>query len=182
VEIRQALAAIQELDLARRLEEYYDRTGLDREIHPEAQRRFLPTFLVQRELYEDPVVLAPNAAAGAQIVPGPQDQAEDAAAVPVNGVGRSAPRCGRLSWAQLLGRVFQFDVTVCPACGGHKKGSLPQANSEETGRQTGLHHRGAHRLAFHPHLPGGRRPAGASAAGGASPARSPVGVRPATGS
>ena len=27
----------------------------------------------------------------------------------------------RLSWAQLLSRVFQIDVTVCPACGGHMK-------------------------------------------------------------
>ena len=27
----------------------------------------------------------------------------------------------RLSWAQLLSRVFQLDVTVCPACGGRLK-------------------------------------------------------------
>jgi len=58
--IRQALAAIQELDLARRLEEYFDHTGLDREVHAEAQRRALPTFLVMRELYDDPVALAPH--------------------------------------------------------------------------------------------------------------------------
>ena len=27
----------------------------------------------------------------------------------------------RLQWAQLLARIFQFDVTVCPACGGQMK-------------------------------------------------------------
>ena len=66
-------------------------------------------------------VLAPHAAARAQIVPGPQHQAQDAAEVPVTGAARSAPRSCRLSWAQLLGRVFSLDVTVCPACGGSMK-------------------------------------------------------------
>ena len=47
----------------------------------------------------------PNAADRGQIVPGPQE--EDAAEVPGNGATPSAPRCCRLSCAQLLGRVFK---------------------------------------------------------------------------
>ena len=58
--VRRALDAIEDLDLPSRLEDYYDRTGLDRETHPESQRRVLPTFLVHREFYEDPVTLAPH--------------------------------------------------------------------------------------------------------------------------
>jgi len=61
-------------------------------------------------------VLAPHAADRAQIVPGAQEQA--AAELPANGSAPSAPRSCRLSWAQLLARVFCLEVTVCPRCGG----------------------------------------------------------------
>jgi len=50
-------------------------------------------------------VLAPHAAARAQIVPGPQEQ--DAAESSSPGVAPLAPGRSRRSWAQLLGRVFQ---------------------------------------------------------------------------
>ena len=61
-------------------------------------------------------MLAPNAALRAQIVPGEADQAtntanEDGEALP------PAPRA-RMSWAQLLKRVFAIDITTCPQCGG----------------------------------------------------------------
>jgi len=59
-------------------------------------------------------VLAPHAADRAQIVPGPQ--AQDAAQLPANEATPSAPRSCRLSWAQLLGRVF-----LCPRCGGQMR-------------------------------------------------------------
>jgi len=32
--------------------------------------------------------------------------------------GHGSPRRGRLSWAQLMQRVFQIDVMVCPRCAG----------------------------------------------------------------
>jgi hypothetical protein len=32
--------------------------------------------------------------------------------------GHGSPRRGRLSWAQLMRRVFQVDVMVCPRCAG----------------------------------------------------------------
>ena len=55
-------------------------------------------------------VLAPHAADRAQIVPGPP--AQDAAQLPANEATPSAPRSCRLSWAQLLGRVFEH-ATDC---------------------------------------------------------------------
>ena len=66
-------------------------------------------------------VLAPAAPDRAQIVPGPSSltQAADEA-----GDGESpeaAPRRYRVAWAQLLGRVFQVDVTLCPSCGGRMR-------------------------------------------------------------
>ncbi|MBD07040.1 MAG: hypothetical protein CME24_22165 [Gemmatimonadetes bacterium] len=35
--------------------------------------------------------------------------------------GAGERRCHRVAWAKLLARVFQYDVTVCPTCGGHMK-------------------------------------------------------------
>jgi len=61
-------------------------------------------------------VLAPHAALRSQIVPGEADQAPTTA----DGDGDSlAPSTrARLSWAQLLKRVFAIDITTCPQCGG----------------------------------------------------------------
>ncbi len=61
-------------------------------------------------------VLAPHAALRPQIVPGESDQAM----VPSNETGESpsASTRARLSWAQLLKRVFAIDLTTCPQCGG----------------------------------------------------------------
>jgi len=60
-------------------------------------------------------ILAPNARDRGLIVPGPSvstpSSAAEASLVP-------PLRTHRLSWATLLARVFAFDVTVCPACGG----------------------------------------------------------------
>ncbi len=68
-------------------------------------------------------VLAPNAADRAQIVPGPKEEVEASAAPTSDGEGEPTPaqRRHRLAWAVLLARVFQFDVTECPACGGRMK-------------------------------------------------------------
>ncbi len=61
-------------------------------------------------------VLAPNAALRSQIVPGEADQAPNTA----DGDGdlSSASTRTRMSWAQLLKRVFAIDITTCPQCGG----------------------------------------------------------------
>ncbi len=61
-------------------------------------------------------VLAPNAAVRAQIVPGRPDQALDPAQAHDDIPEASPP--ARLSWAQLLKRVFDIDLTICPQCGG----------------------------------------------------------------
>jgi hypothetical protein len=66
-------------------------------------------------------VLAPNAADRAQIVPGPKEAVEAAAAGTSEGEPTPAQRRHRLAGAVLLARVFQFDVTECPACGGRMK-------------------------------------------------------------
>ena len=61
-------------------------------------------------------VLAPHAALRSQVVPGEADPATD----PADGDGDSlsaSPRA-RMSWAQLLKRVFAIDITACPQCGG----------------------------------------------------------------
>ncbi len=61
-------------------------------------------------------VLAPNAALRAQIVPGTSDQGSG----PPEGKDEtpSASTRARLSWAQLLTRVFAIDMAVCFQCGG----------------------------------------------------------------
>ena len=61
-------------------------------------------------------VLAPNAALRSQIVPSGADQAPNTA----DGAGERSPTSprARMSWAQLLKRVFAIDLTTCPQCGG----------------------------------------------------------------
>ena len=66
-------------------------------------------------------VLAPNAADRAQIVPGPKEEVEAPAECTGEGEEIRAQRRHRLAWAVLLARVFQFDVTKWPACGGRMK-------------------------------------------------------------
>ena len=61
-------------------------------------------------------VLAPNAALRAQIVPGEADPAPTTAA-DAGDPPAVSPRA-RMSWAQLLQRVFAIDLTTCPQCGG----------------------------------------------------------------
>ncbi len=63
-------------------------------------------------------VLAPNAKWRSQIVPEPPAQAEAGTEPVEEGRGSS----GRyISWARLLKRVFDIDVTTCPNCGGQLK-------------------------------------------------------------
>ncbi|MBT4099619.1 MAG: hypothetical protein HOE86_18350, partial [Gemmatimonadetes bacterium] len=63
-------------------------------------------------------VLAPACPDRAQIVPGrstlTQTEGCEHGAAPTR-------RDHRVSWAKLLARVFQYDVTVCPSCAGHMK-------------------------------------------------------------
>jgi len=61
-------------------------------------------------------VLAPNAALRSQVVPGEADPAPP----PGKGDGEApaASTRARMSWAQLLKRVFALDLTACPQCGG----------------------------------------------------------------
>jgi len=61
-------------------------------------------------------VLAPNAALRPQIVPGEADPATDTANE--DGDSLSPSTRARLSWAQLLKRVFAIDITTCQQCGG----------------------------------------------------------------
>ncbi len=70
-------------------------------------------------------VLAPASADRAQIVPGPSaltaasdDGVCDGGCGPADNPGRHRHR---VEWARLLARVFQIEVTVCPACGGTMK-------------------------------------------------------------
>ncbi len=61
-------------------------------------------------------VLAPHAALRAQIVPGEPDQAT--APTADAGDPPSVSTRARMSWAQLLKRVFEIDMAACPQCGG----------------------------------------------------------------
>jgi hypothetical protein len=61
-------------------------------------------------------VLAPNAALRAQIVPSAPDQLS--APTEADSETPSSSTRARLSWAQLLKRVFQIDMTTCSSCGG----------------------------------------------------------------
>ena len=61
-------------------------------------------------------VLAPNAALRPQIVPGASDQAMVSSNT--DGEASAASARARMSWAQLLKRVFAIDITTYPQCGG----------------------------------------------------------------
>ena len=61
-------------------------------------------------------VLAPHATLRAQIVPGEPNQL--AASAEADDETPSASTRARLSWAQLLQRVFAIDMAVCFQCGG----------------------------------------------------------------
>ena len=61
-------------------------------------------------------VLAPNAALRAQIVPSAPDQLS--APTEADGEPPYSSTRARMSWAQLLKRVFAIDLTTCPQCGG----------------------------------------------------------------
>ena len=60
-------------------------------------------------------VLAPHAALRPHIVPGEADQAPNTANE--DGDRSSASTRTRMSWAQLLKRVFAIDITAYPQCG-----------------------------------------------------------------
>ena len=61
-------------------------------------------------------MLAPHAALRAQIVPGEPDQAT--APTADAGDPPAVSTRARMSWAQLLKRVFAIDMAACPQCGG----------------------------------------------------------------
>ena len=63
-------------------------------------------------------VLAPASPDRAQIVPGPSVLTQTEGCEHADTAGR---RVHRVSWAKLLARVFQYDVTVCPTCSGRMK-------------------------------------------------------------
>ena len=66
-------------------------------------------------------VLAPNAKHGALVVPQEREPPAQAAP-PAECEAICAPhRPVRLSWAQLLKRVFELDLEHCPHCGGELK-------------------------------------------------------------
>jgi hypothetical protein len=68
-------------------------------------------------------VLAPAAQDRDRIVPGPSRLTAVGDAVDDEGetTGGTATQRHRVAWAKLLARVFQVDVTCCPACSGHMK-------------------------------------------------------------
>jgi len=61
-------------------------------------------------------VLAPNSALRSQIVPAAAENPAVPGDEPTDEPTPSAP--SRLKWAQLLRRVFEFDMTTCANCGG----------------------------------------------------------------
>jgi len=63
-------------------------------------------------------VLAPACPDRAQIVPGPSSLTQTEGCEHADTGGR---RVHRVSWAKLLSRVFQYDISVCPSCAGHMK-------------------------------------------------------------
>ena len=63
-------------------------------------------------------MLGPACPDRAQIVPGPSALTQTEVCAHDDRGGR---RAHRVSWAKLLARVFQYDLTVCPACSGHMK-------------------------------------------------------------
>ena len=63
-------------------------------------------------------VLAPHAKLRAPIVPCPTQQETEHAA---DHAHAHAQAPARMSWAQLLKRVFEIDIELCPRCGGRLK-------------------------------------------------------------
>ena len=61
-------------------------------------------------------LLTPNATLRAQIVPGGPDHATDTS--DERGDAPNSSARARMSWAQLLKRVFKIDMASCPQCGG----------------------------------------------------------------
>ena len=61
-------------------------------------------------------MLAPNATLRSQIVPGEANPETDIANQ-ADEPPLASPQA-RISWAQLLTRVFAIDITTCPQCGG----------------------------------------------------------------
>lgn len=67
-------------------------------------------------------VLAPAFPERAQIVPGPSGLTVSEDCAHGEPASEADSRRGhRVSWAKLLARVFQVDVTECPTCGGRLK-------------------------------------------------------------
>ena len=64
-------------------------------------------------------VLAPNAKLRPQIIPGKPDTLNDTLDDPEGAPHQSTS--ARMSWAQLLKRVFDIDIERCPHCGGTLK-------------------------------------------------------------
>ena len=62
-------------------------------------------------------VLAPNATLRSKIVPAPAQRATETSTEDAH-AQRETPR---MSWAQLLKRVFDIDIEHCPNCGGTLK-------------------------------------------------------------
>ena len=87
-------------------------------------------------------MLAPNAELRALVVPQepePPAQAAPPAAPPVECEAICAhPRPVRLSWAQLLKRVFELDLEHCPHCGGELKiiAAILEVSQAQTVRRT----------------------------------------------
>jgi hypothetical protein len=61
--------------------------------------------------------LAPNAKLRSKIVPAPPERATETSSENAHAQGPPA----RMSWAQLLKRVFDIDIEHCPNCGGALK-------------------------------------------------------------
>jgi Putative transposase len=62
-------------------------------------------------------VLAPNAKLRSQIVPAPPERATE----PPTDHAQAQREPPRMSWAQLIKRVFDIDIEHCPNCGGALK-------------------------------------------------------------
>jgi len=66
-------------------------------------------------------VLAPNAKLRALVVPRAPEDAAGESEVPATESCCTHSRPARISWAQLLKRVFEIDLKHCPNCGGQLK-------------------------------------------------------------
>ena len=68
-----------------------------------------------------PRVLAPNAKLRALVMPRAPEDATGESKLPATESGCTHSRPARISWAQLLKRVFEIDMAHCPNCGGQLK-------------------------------------------------------------